>query len=284
LAAILTNQANSRFFTNICETKSVADVWHYHSELELHYVVQGEGVRIVGNNISKFSAGEIVFLGQRLPHNWKFVNNHEEAKVIVLHFIPDFLGKHFLEIPEANSLPKLFERAKKGLFIKGTTKDALAALIQQAVKAINLDRAIILLSILKLLSETTEFSEIISASHSFYEVENKTLRWHKVYDYTLANYHKKIKLEDVASVGNLSVTSFCRYFKLVTRISYYDFLTEIRISHACRLLTWSTLSIETTCYACGFNNMSNFYRHFKKYLGVTPRAYQQRYSANRSDN
>jgi AraC-like DNA-binding protein len=272
-----TNQIHHQPFTITQGTKpTFMEIWHYHPELELHYVVKGEGVKIVGNNISGFSSGEIVFLGQQLPHHWKFFDTGEKPEVIVLHFLPDFLGRNFLELPETDMLPKLFERAKNGMFISGPTRDELAGLMHKAINAINFDRTIILLSILKILAETN-VAAIVPTAHSFCgSAEIKTIRWYKIYDYTLANYQKKIKLKDVASIGNLSVTSFCRYFKLVTKISYYDFLTEIRISHACRLLTEDKLSTEILCYECGFTNVSNFYRHFKKSVGITPKVYKQR--------
>jgi len=258
-------------------------VWHYHPELELHYNIKGEGVRFIGDNISNFASDEMVLLGENLPHTWRckdeyFQNNPElNVEAMVIHFLPDCLGKHLLSLPEAYLIPKLFEKAKSGMVIYGKAKEKLADLMATAVHATNLERIIILLTILKTLAETDEF-ETITAKSTFYQSnESETLRINKICTYTLTNYKKDISLEEVASLSNLSITSFCRYFKLMTKKTYYDFLIEIRVSHACRFLIENKLPTEMICFNCGFNNVSNFYRHFKKVTGMTPLDYKRKY-------
>ncbi|WP_426061790.1 AraC family transcriptional regulator [Hymenobacter sp. B1770] len=259
-------------------------VWHYHPELELHYVIKGEGVRLMGDNISNFSAGEIVLLGANLPHTWRcneeyFQGNPEkQVEAIVIQFLPECLGRYLFGLPEAYLIPKLFEKAKSGLLISGKAKAKLAPLMRQAVHATDLDRIIIFLSILKILSETSEVKTIASEHHAFKQSnESDVQRINKVCNYTLSNYKKEITLDEIASISNLSVTSFCRYFKLITKKTYYDFLIEIRISQACRQLIEDKLPTEVICFECGFNNVSNFYRHFKKITRMTPLEYKKKY-------
>ncbi|UOQ96754.1 AraC family transcriptional regulator [Hymenobacter sp. 5317J-9] len=259
-------------------------VWHYHPELELHYVIKGEGVRLMGDNISNFSSGEIVLLGANLPHTWRcneeyFQGNPEkEVEAIVIQFLPECLGRYLFGLPEAYLIPKLFEKAKSGLLITGKAKAKLAPLMRQAVHATDLDRIIIFLSILKILSETAEVKTIASEHHAFKQSnESDVQRINKVCNYTLSNYKKEITLDEIASISNLSVTSFCRYFKLITKKTYYDFLIEIRISQACRQLIEDKLPTEVICFECGFNNVSNFYRHFKKITKMTPLEYKKKY-------
>lgn len=259
------------------------NVWHYHPELELHYNIKGEGLRFIGDNISNFASDEMVLLGENLPHTWRckdeyFQQNPElHVEAVVMHFLPDCLGKHLLSLPEAYLIPKLFDKAKSGMVIFGKTKDQLADLMRKAIHATNLERIIILLTILKTLAETDEY-ELITTRNAFYQSnESETLRINKICTYTLSNYKKEITLEEVASLSNLSITSFCRYFKLMTKKTYYDFLIEIRISHACRYLIENKLPTEMICFNCGFNNVSNFYRHFKKVTGMTPLDYKRKY-------
>ena len=259
------------------------NVWHYHPELELHYNIKGEGVRFIGDNISNFAADEMVLLGENLPHTWRckeeyFQNNPAlNVEAMVIHFLPDCLGKHLLTLPEAYLLPKLFEKAKSGMIIYGQTKIELAKLMEKSLHANNLERIIILLTILKTLAETDEY-HLITSKNTFYQSnESETLRINKICTYTLTNYKKDITLEEVASLSNLSITSFCRYFKLMTKKTYYDFLIEIRVSHACRFLIENKLPTEMICFNCGFNNVSNFYRHFKKVTGLTPLDYKRKY-------
>ncbi|MGV3588400.1 MAG: AraC family transcriptional regulator [Adhaeribacter sp.] len=259
-------------------------VWHYHPELELHYVIKGEGVRLIGDNISNFSAGEIILLGQNVPHTWRcreeyFENNPDlSIEAIVIHFLPDCLGPHLLQLPEAYLLPRLFEKAQTGMLINGSARETLAPLMLAAVNATNLDRLIILLTMLKILAETTDFKPIATFQQIIPKnSEPDNIRLNKVWTYTLTHYKKEISLEEIAAVANLSVTSFCRYFKLLTKKTYYDFLIEIRVSHACRLLIENKLPTEVVCFECGFNNVSNFYRHFKKVTGLTPLLYKRQY-------
>lgn len=260
------------------------NIWHYHPELELHYIVKGEGVRFIGDNISNFSPDEMILLGENLPHTWRckdeyFQNNPDlHVEAMVLQFLPDCLGKHLLGLPEAYLIPKLFEKAKSGMVIHGETKVKLAKFMKDSIEATNLDRIIILLSILKTLAETDEYSSVVTGKSTFYQSnESETQRINKICTYTMTNYRRDITLEEIASLSNLSITSFCRYFKLMTKKTYYDFLIEIRVSHACRFLIENKLPTEMICFDCGFNNVSNFYRHFKKVTGMTPLDYKRKY-------
>ena len=258
---------------------SFGTVWHYHPELELHYLIKGRGVRFIGDNISNFSDGELILLGENLPHTWRAEENTDQAdiEVIIIHFLPDCLGSDLLHLPEAYLIPKLYEKAKRGLIIHGEAKKQIVALMHASVNAVNLDRLIALLSILKILAEAKEI-ENITSGHAFYKSnDSETLRLNKVYSYTLSNYRNDISLQDVAAIANLGITSFCRYFKLMTRKTYNDFLVEIRISHACRFLIEDRLATEIICFECGFNNISNFYRHFKKITDMTPMEYKKKY-------
>jgi AraC-like DNA-binding protein len=265
---------------------SFGSLWHYHPELELHYLIKGEGVRFIGDNISNFSDGEILLLGENLPHKWHCREHASQdifqdgVEAIVLHFSSNFMGNEMLLLPEARRLPLLFEKAKKGMVITNETREKLIPLIEAASKAENLDRLIALLSILKILSETKDYYQI-TREQSFYKSDKyETERLNVVYNYTLANFSEPITLEKIAAISNLTTTSFCRYFKLMTKKTYYDFLTEIRISHACAFLIEDKISIEQIADKCGFYNISNFYRQFKKIIGVTPLTYKRNFLMN----
>jgi AraC-like DNA-binding protein len=257
-------------------------IWHYHPEIELHYVIRGEGVRFIGDDISNFASGEIILLGENLPHAWRckeeyFQNNPEyEIEAIVIHFRPDCLGKDLLSLPEAHLLPKLYERARKGMIIHGSARGKLSKLMSKAVQSTNLERIIMMLSIFNILSETDEYT-FISTANTYNYCADEIQRLNKIYNYTLSNYKRDISLEEVASFSNLSTTSFCRYFKLMTKKTYYNFLIEVRISNVCRFLIEDRLPTDLICFECGFNNVSNFYRHFKKVTGITPLEYRRKY-------
>ena len=261
--------------------------WHYHPELELHYTKKGEGLRFIGDNISNFNSDEMLLLGENLPHTWKshdaYLNPQSklEVEAMVMHFLPDCLGQEFLSLPEAYQLNQLIKKAKNGLLIHGDTKRKLLNLLEATYQAENLDRISLFISILSTLAETKEY-EPITSSHAFYQSNQlETDRLNQIYTYTLKNYMNKISLAQIASLSCLSITSFCRYFKMMTNKTYTDFLSEIRISYACKFLIENKqLTIESISSETGFNNTSNFFRQFKKTIGLTPKAYRKKYRSS----
>lgn len=257
--------------------------WHYHPELELHYTIKGEGVRLVGDNISNFSEGELILLGQNLPHTWhckeEYFQNDPDKNVeaIVLQFLPNCLGNDFLQLPEVRHLSQLYEKAKRGMVIQHETRTQLTSLIRRASDSDNVDRIILLLTILKVLAETSDYKPITTANAFYRNDESEAERLNVICAYTLSNYKKTISLDEIAEISNLTTTSFCRYFKIMTKKTYYDFLTQIRISHACRHILENHFSIPQISEECGFRNIASFYRQFKKVTGITPFTYKRKY-------
>lgn len=263
-------------------------LWHYHPELELHYIVQGKGTQYIGDNVSSFCDGDMILLGENLPHTWRckeeyFVEDVDmNVEAYVLHFHRTCFGKDFLSLPETFLIPKLFEKAKKGMRIVGESKSQLAQLLEISVNANNLDRIIHLLTMIRILSETEEF-ETIAPAYAYSHLSNlsEMIRLEKIYTYVMANYKEEITLPYISALANMSETSFCRYFKTMTKKTFSEFLIEIRISNACRELMENKMPTEVICYDCGFNNVSNFYRHFKKVTGMTPFEYKKKMMVGR---
>lgn len=257
--------------------------WHYHPELELHFIIKGQGIQYIGETVSGFSDGDLILLGENLPHTWRCSQEYfqgdpsHQVEAVVLHFSPTCLGKNFLELPEAKPIPILFEKAKKGLKITGKTKDKISQLLYELLEASPLDRLIHLLQILNILAESQEI-ETISPGYSFSHLHNlsEMERLEKIYSYVMGNFRKNISLEEMASIANLSVTSFCRYFKKMTDKSFFEFLIEVRVSNVCKALLENRMPLEIISSECGFQNTGNFYRHFKKVTGMTPFVYKKR--------
>lgn len=253
-------------------------IWHYHPEIELHYLIKGEGVRFIGDHIDHFRENDMVLLGPNLPHTWKCNEiqpgeNHVEA--LVLHFHPECFGKEFLTISETQEVLKLLQLSKNGLIIHGDTKEKIKAQMEAMKDTDGLEKLIHLFGIFRILVSSDDYNML---SNSFaYNKLNKIdeSRMDKVFSYTLKSFKEKIVIEEVATLCNLSTTSFCRYFKMITNKSYFDFLTEVRLNHACRLIIDSDLTMQHIAVESGFENTSNFYRHFKNFKGITPTAYRK---------
>ncbi|WP_336514834.1 AraC family transcriptional regulator [Pollutibacter soli] len=258
-------------------------VWHYHPEIELHYIIRGEGVRFVGDNISNFDSGEMLLLGENLPHMWRcddhyFQNDPEiSAEAIVVQWLPDFIGKTFLEMKENNPIITLYEKARAGLMITGETKKKLVGLMHRSSEVEGFNRILTILLMLEILSDSKDLIPITIGHNAYRSNKEETARLNKVYQFTLQNYCRELTLEEIAGVANLSVTSFCRYFKMMTKKTFHEFLIELRISHAKRLLMEDNfITTEAICFESGFNNRSNFFRHFKEIVGSTPQEFRNK--------
>lgn len=282
---IVPREANKPYISRHHSLPNFGTVWHYHPELELHYIIKGQGVRFIGDNVDNFDDGELLLIGADLPHMWRcndkyFKQNPElEAEAVVVQFLPDFMGRDFLEKSESEPVSRLYNIAKSGLEIHGKTKELIIPMMYESVKEDGLSRMLRIFTMLEILSKSKDLTPISSAINYRGDEEEKD-RINKICTYALNNYKHKISLEDIAQVANLSSTSFCRYFKLQTKKTFRNFLNEIRISHAKRLLIEDRdLTTESICFECGFNNRSNFFRQFKSITGITPIEYRQQYAS-----
>jgi AraC-like DNA-binding protein len=260
--------------------------WHYHKEVELIHFKRGEGTQFIGDNIKRFKAGDVVLVGSNLPHYWRFDDAYFEehpkvcADVRVAHFCEDFWGDNFLDLPENANIKAILEKSRRGLQITGRTRTAVAEALEDLLDADGPQRIILLIRALVTISGCKQLETLASIGfkHDFAEAEND--RINDIYDYTLKNFKRPIQLEEIASVANISPNSFCRYFKSRTRKTYSQFLIEIRVGHACKLLIESGLSIKQLCYESGFNNFTSFHKYFKQITGKSPLVYQKEFIAN----
>ena len=193
-------------------------IWHYHPELELHYIIKGTGVQFIGDNVSNFSDGDLIFLGQNLPHTWRckeeFFQNDPNLNVeaIVLHFLPDCLGKDFLNIPETFLIKDFFDASRKGFLIKEPAKSTIVSLLHQTLQSEGVDKIILIISIIKELINA-EKTSISDSSNNFPKSDSKMELFDSIYSFILKNYNREITLDEIAAKANMSISSFCRTFK-----------------------------------------------------------------------
>ena len=250
--------------------------WHYHPEVELVYIEQGSGMQFVGDSIQRFSEGDLLLVGANLPHYWRCDEDHflpqsgKRAEATVVHFLHNFWSDEFLDLPENKKLKDLLESAKKGISIDEQIRPVLINIIKQLLTADETERIILLLEALALIKSAPN-NKILSSvgfNNPLQQSEKDTIN--KIYAYSLANFKKKILLEEISEIAHVSPNSFCRYFKARTRKTYSKFLMELRIGHACKLFLETDLNVSQVCYECGFNNHANFYKCFKSIKGKPP--------------
>lgn len=255
--------------------------WHYHPEIELVHIEEGSGTQFVGDNIQNFQAGDVLLIGSNLPHYWRcdkqYFENREGlfAKATVIHFRDNFWGDQFLHLPENRVLLSLLEKAKQGIRLHGETKERVKPYLTQLLTESGLTRLLLLLQLLAIIAKSGEIELLSTINYPTDFNEADTDRINQIYTYSLAHFQRKITLEEIAGVAHMSPNSFCRYFKSRSRKSYSQFLLEIRIQHACKLLIESKLSIAQVCYESGFNQFSGFNKYFKEITGKNPMQYQK---------
>lgn len=257
----------------------VNNCWHYHEEVELIHFVKGEGMQFVGDNIERFSSGDIVLVGSHLPHYWRFDDKYftDGVDVKVAHFKQDFWGNHFLNLPENIHIKKVLDNSKRGLQILGESKLQVAKILDRLLVAEGIARILLLMKALDIIFSCNESIPLSSISFgtTFRKLDND--RINAVYNFSLQNYNRDIALEEIAGVARISPHSFCRFFKSRTRKTFSQFLNEIRIGHATRLLMETNKSMKQVCYESGFNNFSSFHKFFKAFTGKSPLVYQKEY-------
>jgi AraC-like DNA-binding protein len=258
--------------------------WHYHPELELTWVQQGSGIRFVGDSIENFQAGDLILLGSNLPHFWRSDpaaagSGQPPCQALVVQFGEQFWGAAFLALPELAAIRELLVKARRGIRITGQTREQVSQGMQELAGAQELDRLLGLLRILQLIT-AGDISYLSSVG--FHQPLNAadTKRISIIYAHTLAHFSGKIRLEEVAALVHMTPNAFCRYFKKHTRKTYSQFLTEIRIGHACKLLMEDYDSIAQVCLESGFQNFSNFNRYFKAITRLTPNQYTRLHRKN----
>lgn len=252
--------------------------WHFHPEYEIVYISNGKGKRHIANHISYFEEGDLIFLGPHLPH-FGFTENLKEPHIeIVLQMKPDFLGEGFFQKPEIRLIQQLFERSHVGISFRGKTKEFVGGELNRLFHLNPFERLISLLKILNTLAQSKEY-ELLNVEQFSLEVSSQYFdRMQEVYQYVGQHFQEEISLQEISDRVNMTVPAFCRFFKKVTDKTFTQFVNEMRIEEARRLLLDKHRSIAEVSYESGFNNLSHFNKHFKRISGVSPSEYRKQHT------
>jgi len=264
-------------------TPSVNNKWHYHPEIELIHFKKGNGKQFIGDSIKTFSDGDVILVGANLPHYWRFDDCYFNgstvvgADVRVAHFSQNFWGEHFLQLPENKNIKQVIDIAHRGIIVKGKAKADVARLMDRMLKIEGAGRIILLMEILVAIADCNRIDVLSSIGFKQNPIDLENGRINDVYEYSLANLKKRITLHEVASVARVSPNSFCRYFKSHSNKTYSQFLIELKVGTACRLLINNRLSIKQICCESGFHNFASFHKYFKQITGKSPLTYQREF-------
>ena len=261
---------------------------HIHPECELNFIENAKGAqRIVGDSIEEIDEEELVLVtNPHLEHAWKdYRNVSKNIHEITIQFHPDLLTDTFLNKNQMISIRQLFRHAERGVAFSresiAKVRPLLKTLTCENDSFYSLIKLLIILHELSIDKGMRELSTGQFAANVMHQPSSDESLG-RVMDYLSRHYSEVIRLSEVAEMVNMSESSFCRFFKQHTSKSFIDFLTDIRLGAASRALIDSSLSIAEIGYDCGFNNLSNFNRIFKKKKGVTPSEFRDNYRKNKT--
>lgn len=284
LLKIIDTQQNNAFQIMKVSEPYFFPSWHFHPEYEIMLVLEGTGMRFVGDSMKRFGPGDLVFYGANIPHLYRSDAAYYEkdsklrSKATVVYFKENFLGDTFWDLPDIQPFKKLLALSTRGMRFKGSARSELKKQVQKLdEKNDGIGKIIDLLTILKTMASTKDYELLSSNAFTRYTGEDDCERINRVYQFILDNYTRNPSLQQVSEVAHMSTTAFCRYFKSRTNKTYTQFLNEIKIGNACKLLADDDQAISQVCFETGFNNFTHFNSQFKRITGLTPSEYQHRH-------
>lgn len=273
------NLPAASFMVRQFEEKYFSAPYHFHPEIELTYIIKGEGKRYVGSRIDEYQSGDLVLLGGNLPHCWKTALPYTDeinAVSIVIHFKENFLGTPFFDLPEMKWINSLLKLSKNGLHFKGAVALEVGVMMHALLAERNSVKRIgKLLELLDELAHTDAFK--VLEQQNIYEsislVEREKIN--TVTAYIVEHFKKPITIEEIAALVHMSPYAFCKYFKRITRKTLMEMVIDYRIDFAAQQLIRTDQAISQIAFESGFADLSNFYRTFKKKKEMSPLVYRK---------
>ncbi len=272
---------NEAFRLQIDSLPHFYDRLHQHDEHQIMWIQKSEGTLIIGDYVGRFHAGDLFFLGGNQAHVFRNDEPYfkkkkvHQAKSVSVYFNETYIGNPLWELLEMQQAKKLLDDAQKGIRITGKTRERITERLTALVQSSGIEKLVQFFQILQIIIEgkkDCKFLSVLSKSNTYSTNEGKRLN--DILQFTFNNAHRKIYIEEVAQIANLSTEAFCRYFKTRTMKTYTTFLNEVRVSQASRLLINNKdKPITEICFETGFANLSNFNRVFKRITGKIPSQY-----------
>jgi AraC-like DNA-binding protein len=259
------------------------DHFHYHPEVQISYIIEGSGTRIIGNSVGRFNKNELYVIGSNIPHIFKSDKNYYEKEnqlshAVSFYFTENAFGEGFFNLPETREISDILMDSQKVAFYNANETTKIKDDFVEISSKEGFEKLHIFFKILHKISKLKKQDILSQVNYEQRNTEKYGKRINDIFDFVINNYEKSISLDQAARISNLSTTAFCRFFKERTRKSFTEFVNEVRVGAACKLLMNNDLNISQVCYEVGFNNISNFNRKFKEIVNLTPKEYRQTFN------
>jgi len=254
---------------------------HSHSEYEINYIENAEGVRrIVGDSVEVIGKFDLTLIaGEELEHVWEQHScTSKNIREITIQFSKNLFFGNFIHKNQFSSIRQMLNNAQKGInFPMETIMKVYPLLDSLSAEQKGFQAVIKLLTILYELSLCDNYRTLASTSFAHIDDNTDSRRVRKIYEHISKHYKEEIRLEELANMIGMTPVALSRFFKLRTGKTVSDYIIDIRLGAATRLLADTTNSIAEICYDCGFNNLSNFNRIFKKRKDCCPKEFRENY-------
>lgn len=276
-----TQLGDQSFFFRYAEIPHTYDKFHFHKEFELLYNIKNSGTRFLGDSVNRFEDGDLVLVGPNIPHYWhsddKYFKDDPgmKAKVVLIQFARDFLGEKFLGLPEMLQIESLYEKAEQGIQIRGKEAEYIGSKLIELNKMSGWKRLVQFIEILCLMADVSDYKLLASRSFCLANKFGNNQKISDIFNFIIKNYQEEIELKELASMANMNMSAFCRYFKKSTSKTFTEVLNEIRIGFACKKLINTDDLVSQIGYSCGYTSISYFNRKFRKIKSLTPEAYRE---------
>lgn len=269
---------NQSFVARTYRTPHFEVPWHQHIEVECILFTEGEGVAFVGNHVGEFKTGDVFFLGSNLPHCFQKASKDMITSAVVIQFNSSFWGDSFLNLPENQSIRDLLQAAAGGIKLSPEITSKISPIIKSLEFDKEAGRIINLYQLLWILSSHPIEQVLSTQEVREYNTRQKE-RIDSVFQFSFAHFQESITLEQVATHAGMSVPAFCSYFKKSTKKTYTEFLNELRIAHACKLLVDTSKPIMEICFESGYNTLAHFNKQFLRLRHITPQRFRKKFNS-----
>jgi AraC-like DNA-binding protein len=260
--------------------------WHYHNNFEISFITEGSGKRIVADSIEEFQPGDLVFIGRNLPHVWiadkePRTPTSRTLEMVYLQFTSEVVSQQMLSLPEFKYIAKAMTFSERGIQIVGQTLNEVSEIMLQLPYLKSFDRMLHFLSLMDIIGRSETNIQLASKEYLRVRFTTGNKRIAAIHEYLMNHYREEVDLRRLADLINMAEGSLCRFFKMNMGMTVFEYLNQIKVEFACKLLMDPDLSIMEVCLDSGFNNLSHFNKQFKKINGLPPSEYRNRFKGLR---
>jgi len=270
------------FYIGIFQDNLEKSSWHYHNNFEISFITEGTGKRIVGDSIEEFQPGDLAFIGPNLPHVWIAdkeirIFSKRTLEMVFLQFNLSVLPDQLLSLPEFSNIKRALDLSARGIQIVGDTLNQVSEVMLQLPYMKSFERILHFFMLMDIIGKSKTNIQLASKKYHKIRFTTGNKRIAVLHEYLMNNYHEEVNLKQLAGLVHMAEGSLCRFFKMHQGITIFEYLNNIKIEFACKLLMDPDLSILDVCLDSGFNNISHFNKQFKKATGVPPSEYRKRF-------